>query len=422
MKKISIVLCLLASALASCDLLDGPGHLSGHSRAEEENAGKRIPQQEKEPPQRLDTIIYVSAVSFEEGYDWHLDTLTRSAPRSLVLLENGSLLCSVPAGFGSTASDTPDRHRIENGHLYSYAMHDGKTVVAKDGKEAFRYSPAENIYGLIEADGAIWTLGESPEGGISLRRNGTAVFYDGEGYSFGSPGDPGERLFTKDGKPCFLYFRNEGGAASVTRRCFMVSGTTAAEFVPQKAFVNVMDLRLLDGQPCLAGVAEEGDGAISLLQGGQLFSYAIPGYDRLGSCILLPDGGGGLLMEGVCSTLGGQPATYICDSSGEVLGCMPVKSGSIMAFAGEGRHAVVSSLNGTGRLDLSLDGEVTRIEGKYLLLSRRCGCFAGGGFYLGLNPSAAGEKPFVLTPSGKSIPVDINGFITEVKVILEEKE
>lgn len=126
--------------------------------------------------QKSDTVVYVSAVSFPEGYDWRRDSCYGEVNGRIMLFKDGVPEISVDAGAGHGVSLDPDRHHLMGGRLYTESLSGDRTSIGRDGVELFGYAGRENLCGLLVEGDEVYTLGQRLGGGFALRRNGEILY------------------------------------------------------------------------------------------------------------------------------------------------------------------------------------------------------------------------------------------------------
>lgn len=190
------------------------------------------------------TVCYVTALDYQDGYDWRSDREKGSVKCSLVVFADGIPMMKVPVGDAYHVSSDADSHRMIDGHLYTDFSTDDETIIKKDGKEVFRYPGREFLQGMIVDGEDIYTLGHSRAGeGFSYRKNGEILLEKSSGRTF-------SRLHRDGDHICFAYSEPIGsGGGSVERYYCVVDG------VPQQAALRedvkkVWDLMMADGQVC----------------------------------------------------------------------------------------------------------------------------------------------------------------------------
>ena len=72
-------------------------------------------------------------------------------------------------------------------------------MIKKDGRQLFRYSGREQIFGMLVDSSGVYTLGHQREGeGFTYRKNGVILLERTEGRSFG-------RLYRDGEDICFAF-------------------------------------------------------------------------------------------------------------------------------------------------------------------------------------------------------------------------
>ncbi|MBQ9185465.1 MAG: hypothetical protein IJ151_06305 [Bacteroidales bacterium] len=421
MKKISDILCiaLLAALGAACNLLDlhGDGDRSrgGTQRPDTTSAGDA-----GAAAPLFDTVIYAAGVRFPDGYDWRVDTLTSTEKGELVLLRDGDLLAAVPVGYGYNVGADPDMHRISNGHLYTDYSNNSQTVIKCDGKELFRFDGREVVCGFAVSDDVVWTLGQSRsgEGGLFLRKNGKLVYSHPTGTVIGNMSDtynPSGAIEMRDGKPVFFFHYTGDGVLSQASHCVMVEETLETELEVPRNFTRIMDAKLVDGVPLMAGQMGTTRNIISIVKNGMVVGYTLSGFDRIGNCRIIPLQGDDVLLSGECYHAG-LVTGYICDRNGRNL-FYDLEGRLIGLYAIPGVDVILScGANGEDPV-ITTNGLSKQLIGRFLYISTRCAKLFDRKFYLGLNPST-GERPYILVGK-KTVPLNFNGFLTEVSVCVE---
>ena len=162
-------MCILAALLAvSCGLSEiggeGPTGTDGGiwGGPVEENNGEGILQQ----------ICYMTALDYQNGYDWRADTARESVKCSLIVYADGKQIMKVPVGEEYETGADVDMHRIAGGHLYTDYSTSEETIIKRDGRLLFRYPGPEAIHGMCVSGDDVYTLGQSRNGeGFSFRKN-----------------------------------------------------------------------------------------------------------------------------------------------------------------------------------------------------------------------------------------------------------
>lgn len=242
------LLLLMPLALAACTA--GENGRSYLEAFPDRFTGSRRDMKDGRPaPAPMDTVIYVAAVAFPEGYDWRRDTSYGSVQGRLVLYRDGEQALSVHAGAGSRASLDHDLHHLVDGHLYTeYCTEDG-TIIGRDGEELFSYPGREFLCGLLVEGNDVLTLGQSRSGGgFSLRRNGGELMSVKEATVASHLQDnsryPSGALYRDSGHLYFSYFKDEpqGGG----RSWYIVEDGTETRV--DAAGEGMFDIRVKEGE------------------------------------------------------------------------------------------------------------------------------------------------------------------------------
>lgn len=176
--KALAALLIPAASLAACERFDT---ISGTPRDLTENP-KEEEIRESNLDEHVDTVVYLAALEFEDGYDWSKDTVLRDISATAVLLKRDpikktlSRVTSFPAGLASH----PNPLFYADGHLYSIISQDGQRIVCEDGSERFHWEGDERVEGLLPSPEGIATLGISPKG-LFYRMNGEEIVASAEG-------------------------------------------------------------------------------------------------------------------------------------------------------------------------------------------------------------------------------------------------
>lgn len=170
-----LLLCLFVPAILACQRIEGGGSSSGKN-----------PQ----PPDKVDSHIWMSALVYPEGYDWQLDTGAVDPGRV-------ALLCDGEISLLLDDSDSWSDHFVLAGHLYDDGRRAGRTVVRKDGKEFQSWEGEELVWDMALDNGSLYCLCTPLDGtSVSLRKDAVQICtYDGCW--------PDSRLYEDRGRLCF---------------------------------------------------------------------------------------------------------------------------------------------------------------------------------------------------------------------------
>lgn len=237
--KAFAALLAFAAALAACEPFET---ISGTPRSQTEHPAEEEIR-ESNLDEHVDTVIYLAALEFEEGYDWSKDTVLRDVPATAVLLKRDpvkktiSRVTQFPAGLASS----PDPLFYADGHLYSVLSQDGQRIVCEDGTERFRWEGDERVEGLLPSPEGIATLGLSPKG----------IFYriDGEALVAQAGGTIRHGLH-RDGEAVFCFYEvpdEETGTRNLHR--FKVMNRQVEEMTGSSSG-SVYDMMMANGKLC----------------------------------------------------------------------------------------------------------------------------------------------------------------------------
>lgn len=419
---------LLLLGTAACSLLDSdhPGD-TPRNGTERKDTVATADTVTTPPLPQYDTIIYAAAVRYPTGYDWRIDTLTAEVQADVVLLRNGVVISSTPASYENAVSADPDMHRIADGHIYTDYSSNYDTFIKKDGNLLFKYEGRERICGFYVDGGDVWTLGEARGrlGGVILRKNGNIVFESNEGHTFLNASDPSSdsgALHFENGAPWFCYYTNEDGPLSNTNGCYIVENGVSKKLEIPSTIRKIMDVKKIDGELVLAGVISSVFNAISIVKGGLVVSISLPASYQLANCKIIPGNGGLFYLTGECTHYtANETAGYIYDSNGT---CLYFTSGGqrLLGLYADGDCTALVSCNADGSSpSINLNGKIRTTPGTYRYLSARCGRIFGDKFYMAYNPMDLDTPPFI--SDGTTIKaLDLNGFITDIKIMTVPKE
>lgn len=411
MKRIQLT---AAAALAlvwiSCCI--GPGH----AVPEDTNGGDST-SETQDPVVVVDTTVLMCGIEYPEGYDWRRDTAYGRVTASIVLFRDGGRTLTVPAG-GRISPHTDMHYLMDDGHLYSQGMSGGRTYIFRDGEEYVSYEGEEILCGLCIVDGEVYTLGQSRLGeGFSYRRNGKKLTSSAHGHIAGQMNsNPHYRtgaLYTDSGHMYFTYWElNEEGRYGWT----LVEDGSGSLLHLDAAPSDIFDIRVIDGEVHWLSAAPRTRSC--MLNTGATELAVNPSGSEARLCSLGPRGSYGLLVSGQSRSGSGGWNTFRWSHA---IGYRP-SPGRSYYYAGE---------EGLGEIHLTQNGSMTvsqpasthaKIPGSgYYFPTFRDGFMAGGHVFLGLNPSDR-EGKVGCWNDGILNEVDINGFLSDILVILTPKE
>ena len=347
-----------------------------------------------------DTIVYVSAVTVPEGYDWRRDSLYGSIPCELLFFRNGVPLFSVQTG--SIASPSPDTHHILDGHLYTeYASMEG-TIICRDGEELFRYPQREMLKGLLVKGKDVYTLGRALDGGgFYYRCNGETLLKQENGEPFGDFTNPAYgrngALYESRNGVCFCY--------KTASACFSCVDGTVSQIQTSVGAARIKDMRLFGNSPCYAA-----DYYTTVLVFTSNRAYTLPaGTDWNAISLFLRDGNWWFIADSPSSTVCRRVDQADDDHAG-------------VSFTGNdnciymGRSHFYSARFGGGMFSISDDtGRIMYVRDSTYYFGRNTIYCEGDEIYALINPRERSQPPSVWH-SGQATVYGINGYLTGVEV------
>ena len=215
--------------------------------------GGGVPVHAQQPE---DTVVYMTAIEFPEGYDWRRDTSFGEVQGRLVLYRDSLRVLEVPAGPGYPAGLDPDLHHFAGGHIYTEYCTEGKTVIGRDGKTLFSYPGRELLCGLLVEGDDVYTLGRSRSGGgFSLRRNGEELFSRPDGgiaaHFSANPAYLSGALYRDRGHMYFSYWRPLEEGSEIKLWYVVEDGVESRVEVPDG---RMYDIRIRDGMPVISPI------------------------------------------------------------------------------------------------------------------------------------------------------------------------
>ena len=392
LKKIlpGVIFCFSAAACALVEI--------GAVQKDEQNgvwSGPSIP-----PPASAQSITYVSAFDYPDGYDWRADPERGEVKCSLVVFREGVPVLKVPVGNDYLVSPDPDMHRIVAGHLYTDFSTETATVVKRDGKPLFSYPEPEIICDLRVEGGRVHTLGHSRSGqGFSYRVNGDAVLVRDSGYTFG-------RISFEDSTSAFAFSEPIMSADGMIERYYVVRDGKIEQIALRDDITKVWDVDFYNGQICyLASLV--GVRAPVLVSQHEMVALSMPATQSLASCrmAVLPEG---VCVEGVLDDRKLLQSAF-WTSEGKYHLFPKGMTFSASCQNDEGVHYALNPASGSGAGLIYRGGESLDMPSGYSCMSRQSMDFSSGILSVGLSP-LNGEKP-ALWVDGELKEIDANGYI-----------
>lgn len=392
LKKIlpGVIFCFSAAACALVEI--------GQVQKDEQNgvwSGPSIP-----PPASAQSVTYVSAFDYPDGYDWRADPERGEVKCSLVVFREGVPVLKVPVGNDYLVSPDPDMHRIIDGHLYTDFSTETTTVIKRDGKPLFSYQKPEMICDLQLAGAQIHTLGHSRSGqGFSYCINGEVSLERESGYTF-------ERISFEDSTASIAFAEPIASAGGVVERYYVMRGGKVEQVALRDDINKVWDVAFHDGEiyylASLVGVA-----APVLVSQHDVVALSMPVSQQLVSCRMsvLPDG---ICVEGVLDDhklL--QSIFWTPDGRHHLFPKGMTFSASCRTE--EGVHYTLNPAPGNSAGLIYRGGESLDMPSGYSCMGRLAMDFSSGLLSVGLS-SLSGGKP-ALWVDGELKEIDANGYI-----------
>ena len=392
MKKImpGVMFCFTTAACALVEV--------GHVQKDEQNGVWNGPS--APPAPSAQSISYVSAFDYPDGYDWWADPERGAVKCSLVVFREHVPILKVPVGYDYHVSPDPDMHRIIDGHLYTDFSSETETIIKKDGKPLFSYSKPEMICDFRVLGDDVHTLGHSRSGqGFSYRVNGEPVLERDAGYTF-------ERISFDDDSVSFAFAEPISSAGGVVERYYVMRDGKVGQVALRDDIKKVWDVVFHDGEAyylaSLTGVY-----APVLVSRREMMALSMPASRQLVSCrmALLSEG---IFVEGVLDDHG-QLQSVFWAPEGKYHMFPKGMTFSASCLSDEGAHYALNPAPGSGAGLIYRGGENLDMPSGYSCMSRQSMDFSSGILSVGMS-SLCGERP-VLWVDGQLKELDVNGYI-----------
>ena len=350
------------------------------------------------------SVTYVSAFDYPDGYDWQSDPDRGHVKCSLVVFREGVPILKVPVGEEYNVSPDPDMNRIIDGHLYTDFSNGTETILKKNGKPLLSYQSSEMICDLKILNDGIYTIGHSRSGqGFSLRLDGQVLLERESGYTF-------ERIQVKDDMVCIAFAEPIQSSLGTIERYYVMRSGKVFQVALRDDIKTVWDVAMYNDDiyylASLTGVS-----APVLISSQGMTTLPMPTGMTVVSCrmnILE----GGICIEGVLS----QGSQVQCILWGINRQYSLFQKGLIFSALCLGEDGLHCTLNPASEEEAGLifrAGESIELPSGYACMSRSAMDFASGMLTVGLS-SLKGDKP-ALWLDGKLKTLDVNGYISNVE-------
>lgn len=367
----------------------------------------RTPQ----PPLARDTTqagikVHATAIVFPDSVDWRAGD-TRAA--KLVLFQNENALGSLPIeGYPD-----PDKHRFQDGHLWTFSGDGSRTTISCDGSPLFTYAGEETLVGFLVADGKVHTLGQRAGGGFSYRADGQEVFSSAVGTVLGTSARPEREggTLTLDGSDiCYAYALPVQGADDESLWEYRVMrGAEMLKSIPALSGVQLYDLCVHKGEVYRL---EYRYGHVCLLRGESLTPLDIPAESHSLRLTVID---GEVLVKG-CHYDGWDGYYWIRDTEQvryqyyarwRYLYNLFADDGEMAAIVLDLDNCVVKVVR--GEMEVDLDFETHRLH------TPRCVAYKNGTIALALTGDVDYNENILLI-NDRKVPVPFNGYFTGIYI------
>lgn len=342
-------------------------------------------------------VCCVTAFEYPEGKDWRKEQDDTDV--SLVMLAEGSPLLRMDVGEEWKVSSDPQRHRIENSHLYTDFTDGSTTVVRKDGILLCEWSGAEEVTALTETGGYLHTLSVPDAGeGFVYRIDGQPIVERQSGNLY--------QYFGKDEEGvCFFFSQQTVTVQGTEERYYHVSGGKVNRIEMTEGAEAVMDIKLHDGQVCILAAMQD---RVALVCGDVM--RPLPGTDpcQMISCAFVESEELAAVLKST-DDKGGITTRLMWFRDGLILNYRTSFQVASVWLDKDGYHLLINPSEGVQGHIASVGKKVLLPEG-YAALSKTCMCRKDSTLYVGLSSSEGG--PPLIWSERKTDTLRINGYIS----------
>jgi len=371
----------------------------------------------RDDPTAFPSGVYVTAVDYDNGYDWRRDTTFGLSSGRVNLYRDSTLVLSIPAGPDKEVSLDADKHHFVDGHLYTEYCSSTETVIKQDGVEIFRYEGAETLKGILIRDEDVYTLGQGVGGqrGLSFRKNGELLVSREKGTVWGSFSDPfyaqTGALYEDLGVMYFAFYTSyKEDSPLAQRRYYLVKNQTIAELWFDEDARLLYDMRMINGTYMrIVGVGD--DMTPRLYLDDDLSDFSFKSHSGLESLALFSlDGCTYMYGRYYDSSIFKRKYTRKWSLAGSGNSC----DGVVASIRSDGDETILFMERGEGRYALGTAYDWIEFNNLRGYFSASCMEYSKGKYYVINNPgSDDGTLPELLTSDGK-YSYRINGILTSV--------
>ena len=367
----------------------------------------RTPQ----PPLTRDTTqagikVHATAIVFPDSVDWRAGD-THGA--KLILFQNGK----ASGSLSIEGRPDPDKHRFQDGHIWTFSGDGSRTTISCDGSPLFTYAGEETLVGFLVADGKVHTLGQRAGGGFSYRVDGQEVFSSAVGTVLGTSARPEREggSVTLDGSDiCYAYALPVQGTDDESLWEYRVmQGGKLLKSIPAVSDVKLYDILVHQGEVYRL---EYRYGQVCLFKGENLTPLDLPEESR---SLRLVSADGEILVKG-CHDEGRDSYYWMRDTDSlryqysarwRHLYDIYADKGELAAVEMDLDDCVVKVVR--GQMEVKLGFETYRLH------TPRCVAYRNGIIALAFTGDVKDIENALLI-NEELIPVPFNGYFTSIHI------
>lgn len=353
-----------------------------------------------------ESVWYMTALDYPEGYEWKTEQETENIRCSLVVFANGVPMLKVPVGHESEVSSAPDMHRMICGDLYTDYCSDSLTVIRKNGKGLLRYPGTEMIVGMRVDGEDVYTLGQSRSGrGFSYRKNGEIIMERRNGTLFNA-------FFETDGGCAFAFYESVGSQSETTERYFVCVNGAVSQVAVREDVTKVWDVLVRDGKVYyIADMA--GTRWPVLVSGEETSVLEMSRNTVMKVCRFMPSDSG-IIVDGIVKHIGKDVMTGGLWNGSRMETMFPSGYRSVCSCACDGGIFCILEEYVSGNKKIYRDGDICDLPEGYTVMGTKPMAMIDGILHVGLTSVDGTEA--AIWKDGELQPVRINGYISSITV------
>ncbi len=347
-----------------------------------------------------ESVCYVTAFDYRDGYDWKSDPEKGTVKCSVVLFAGTKPVLKVPVGDMYEMSSDSRRHRVINGVLYSDYTDGQTTVVKRNGEELYRYEGAETVEKMLLHEGSVHTLCIPAEGsGFSYRIDGCPVMTRSSGTFF-------DHLVSYRDTVSFCFSHPVNSAEGPAEGYYVARNGTVERIWPGDVF-KVWDLCPLDG--CIGMIMTVSEGEAPVMVCGE--ERNVVNYFRILDIVYCRFIDSERVFANLRCRLSGYMTDFYWTGDGdwdtyrftETLSCL---------YADENRTYAVKNLSDEEEGLIFYGRRAITMPPDYYAGNRNCMAVIGEVQYVGLTSSVRGRP--LLWSNLRTDTLNVNGYISSV--------